>query len=190
MDSINGRLGIKRKGKPLNNELPNHSPIIQERFSLFEEGEKASEVKKRIKNNGVNLIKKPHLVDYLVSELHMNHNKVVDGYKQHPLDDFMIELLLTRKNMRTRLESNRQSLTILTLPDDYIHPIENRTMTVREMARLQSFDDSFEFLGKRTTGGLRRRVEVPQYSQVGNAVPPLLAYAIASEIMEILKKAD
>ena len=58
--------------------------------------------------------------------------------------------------------------------------------SVREMARLQSFDDSFVFLGKRTTGGKRRRVEVPQYSQVGNAVPPLLAKAIAKEIIKVL----
>jgi DNA (cytosine-5)-methyltransferase 1 len=55
------------------------------------------------------------------------------------------------------------------------------------MARLQSFDDSFEFLGKRTTGGLRRRVEIPQYSQVGNAVPPLLAKAIAVEVLSAIK---
>lgn len=54
------------------------------------------------------------------------------------------------------------------------------------MARLQSFDDSFEFLGKRTTGGNRRRLETPQYTLVGNAVPPLLAKAIAEEIMRNL----
>ena len=50
----------------------------------------------------------------------------------------------------------------------------------------KSFDDSFEFLGKRTTGGLKRRVEVPQFTQVGNAVPPLLARAVAEEIMKVL----
>lgn len=61
------------------------------------------------------------------------------------------------------------------VPDDYINPWEARTISVREMARCQSFDDSFEFLGKRTTGGMQRRTEVPQYTQVGNAVPPLLA---------------
>lgn len=60
-------------------------------------------------------------------------------------------------------------------------------MTVRELARLQSFDDSFEFLGKRTTGGKERKKELPQYTQVGNAVPPLLAKAIAEEIMKVLK---
>lgn len=49
-----------------------------------------------------------------------------------------------------------------------------RTLTVREMARIQSFPDSFEFRSKITTGGKMRRFEVPQYTQVGNAVPPLL----------------
>ena len=52
--------------------------------------------------------------------------------------------------------------------------------------RSLSFDDSFEFLGKRTTGGKLRRVEIPQYTQVGNAVPPLLAKAIAIEILKVL----
>ena len=55
------------------------------------------------------------------------------------------------------------------------------------MARLQSFDDSFEFLGKRTTGGGRRKFETPQYTLVGNAVPPLLAKAIAEEVIKNLK---
>lgn len=50
------------------------------------------------------------------------------------------------------------------------------------MARFQSFDDSFVFLGKRTTGGEKRKEEVPQYTQVGNAVPPLLARAIAQQV--------
>ena len=60
-------------------------------------------------------------------------------------------------------------------------------MTVREFARLQSFDDSFEFLGKRTTGGDRRKSDLPQYTQVGNAVPPLLAKAVAEQIMHAME---
>ncbi|MNJ00690.1 Modification methylase AplI [compost metagenome] len=78
------------------------------------------------------------------------------------------------------------------MPDDIIHydPQNPRILTVRELARLQSFDDSFEFLGKRTTGGERRKHETPQYTQVGNAVPPLFANAIANEIMKALKNND
>ena len=84
------------------------------------------------------------------------------------------------------MSSNLPSPTVVTIADDYINPWEDRTFSVRELARCQSFDDSFEFLGKRTTGGIQRRVEVPQYTQVGNAVPPLLAKAIALEIKKVL----
>jgi DNA (cytosine-5)-methyltransferase 1 len=52
------------------------------------------------------------------------------------------------------------------------------------MARLQSFDDKFKFVGKRTTGGKLRKKECPQYTLVGNAVPPLLAEAIARKLLE------
>ena len=63
--------------------------------------------------------------------------------------------------------------TITTLPDDYIHYSEPRILTVREYARIQSFPDSYWFRGKYTTGGLRRTQEVPRYTQIGNAIPPL-----------------
>ena len=46
------------------------------------------------------------------------------------------------------------------------------------MARVQSFPDNFKFLSKVTTGGQMRKFEVPQYTQVGNAVPPLLGIAL------------
>ena len=101
-------------------------------------------------------------------------------------DDMAIDILLTKKNVRQRWDSKKPSSTVVSIADDYISPWEARTFSVREMARCQSFDDSFEFLGKRTTGGLKRRVEIPQYTQVGNAVPPLLAKAVALEIIKVL----
>jgi len=85
------------------------------------------------------------------------------------------------------LKHNSQSPTIMTIPDDYIHYSKPRTLTVREMARLQSFDDSFVFQGKRSTGGNKRKDEIPQYSLVGNAIPPLMARAIAIEILKNIK---
>lgn len=82
------------------------------------------------------------------------------------------------------LKADGQSPTVMTIPDDYVHFHSPRSLTVREMARLQSFDDSFVFQGKRSTGGNKRKFEVPQYTLVGNAVPPLMARAIALEILK------
>lgn len=85
------------------------------------------------------------------------------------------------------LKPDAQSPTVMTIPDDYIHYSSPRSLTVREMARLQSFDDSFVFQGKRSTGGNKRKLEVPQFTLVGNAVPPLMARAVALEILKNIK---
>ena len=85
------------------------------------------------------------------------------------------------------LHPEQPAPTVTTLPDDMIHYSEARILTVREMARLQSFPDDFEFKGKYTTGGDRRTKECPRYTQVGNAVPPLLAEAIGSALIEFRK---
>ena len=58
----------------------------------------------------------------------------------------------------------------------YIHPTENRTLSVREAARIQSFPDDFEFVGN----------QQDTYVQVGNAVPPLLGKAIGKSIMNYI----
>jgi DNA (cytosine-5)-methyltransferase 1 len=85
------------------------------------------------------------------------------------------------------LKPDSQSPTVMTIADDYIHYATPRALTVREMARLQSFDDTFVFQGKRSTGGNKRKFEVPQFTLVGNAVPPLMARALALEILKNIK---
>lgn len=108
----------------------------------------------------------------------------------HRLNEEQKEHFKTKKLNCKRLIAKEPSATVLTLPDDLVHYSKNRILTVREMARLQSFDDSFEFVGKRTTGGNLRKSETPQYTLVGNAVPPLLAYAIAKQIMNTLEQLE
>jgi len=97
------------------------------------------------------------------------------------------ENLDSNKRNYTVLDPKGQSPTVVTMPDDFIHYSQYRAMTVREMARLQSFDDTFVFQGKRQTGGDKRKSEIPQYTLVGNAVPPLMARAIGNTILEAIK---
>lgn len=90
------------------------------------------------------------------------------------------------KKTMARLDRHHISNTVLALPDDLIHYCQDRIPTVREMARLQTFDDDYVFIGKRTSGFLERKHDVPQYTQVGNAVPPLLAKAIGASLAKML----
>lgn len=190
-ESINGRTpGID--GKPIkstsiiNNELSNQTEVVIERFSLFEEGETGTILRKRISDEGIDISDKINLLKLCSEKFNMTKQEVINLFKNKKAKKEHLDVLLTKKNIRQRWAATQPSATIVTIADDYISPWEDRTFSVREMARCQSFDDSFEFLGKRTTGGLRRRVEVPQYTQVGNAVPPLLAKAIADEIIKVL----
>src|SRR5690606_6698073 len=104
----------------------------------------------------------------------------VEFLKKHP----------TKKQTQKALMSDRPAPAALSIPDDACHYDESelRTLTVREMARIQSFPDAFIFKSKVTTGGIMRRFEVPQYTQVGNAVPPLLGVAIGEAVKNLLAR--
>jgi len=92
----------------------------------------------------------------------------------------------TNKRDYYRLHPNKTSRTITTLPEDLIHYKKNRIPTVRELARLQSFPDSFVFCGPRTTGGKQRKLACPQYTQIGNAVPPLLSELLFRQLSKVI----
>lgn len=102
----------------------------------------------------------------------------------------LIETIPTKKHSQRALLKFEPAPAQLTIPDDFCHYHENnlRTLTVREMARFQSFPDWFVFRSKVTTGGINRKFEVPQYTQVGNAVPPLLALELGKVIYNTLKE--
>ena len=86
----------------------------------------------------------------------------------------------------TVLDPNAVSPTITGHPDDYLHYCEPRIMTVRECARIQSFPDWYEIKKKYTTGGKMRKLEVPRYTQIGNAIPPLFAEQAGEVAKQIL----
>jgi endonuclease-3 len=74
---------------------------------------------------------------------------------------------------------------------DLVHPRANRFLTARELARLQTFPDSWRFAGHRLDSfSTKRQVPLPQVAQIGNAVPPVLAYALARAIKLQLLSTD
>jgi DNA (cytosine-5)-methyltransferase 1 len=92
-------------------------------------------------------------------------------------------------------EKNGPGITVTSLPEDYVHYSQPRSPTVREWARIQTFPDWYQFAGSRTTGGRRRagdpskglwERDVPRYTQIGNAVPPMLAEKVGLHIRKIL----
>lgn len=87
----------------------------------------------------------------------------------------------------TVLDPNAVSPTITGHPDDYLHYCEPRIMTVRECARIQSFPDWYEIKKKYTTGGKMRKMEVPRYTQIGNAIPPLFAEQAGRVLLNMLR---
>jgi DNA (cytosine-5)-methyltransferase 1 len=99
------------------------------------------------------------------------------------LDEQTRESFGLKKRAVRVLDPDRPAPTVTSMPDDLLHYSEPRTLTVRENARLQSFPDWFSFRGKYTTGGHLRRREVPRFTQVANAVPPLVAEAIGHTLL-------
>lgn len=94
--------------------------------------------------------------------------------------------LKIQKRSITPMHPDQPAPTVTTLPDDLIHPMEPRAPTLRELARLQSFPDWYDFQGPYTTGGKNRKGSCPKFTQVGNAVPPLLAEALGLVIRSLL----
>jgi len=104
-------------------------------------------------------------------------SKVKDGGSILDLDPSFYSV----RNYKTtfkRMNSKEPSITIDCGHRNYFHFEENRVPTVRESARLQSFFDSYVFKGSKTS----------QYVQVGNAVPPLLAKVIATQLKKLYKE--
>jgi DNA (cytosine-5)-methyltransferase 1 len=125
-------------------------------------------------------------------EIYIKNGGPSEYYKRLTTPDDVqsyIKSISTKKHSQRALKEYEPAPAQLTIPDDVCHYDmgQLRTLTVREMARFQSFPDWFVFKSKITTGGSNRKFEVPQYTQVGNAVPPLLAKALGDTIINLLK---
>ena len=106
---------------------------------------------------------------------------IKQGMNFHSLDKKLITNYAnpkrTQNSIYLRLDETKPSATVTNVRKAmWIHPIHNRAISVREAARLQSFPDSFRFVGTKDQ----------QYQQVGNAVPPMLAHELALSLLESL----
>ncbi|MBW5444743.1 DNA cytosine methyltransferase [Cohnella sp. CFH 77786] len=108
------------------------------------------------------------------------------GQNFHDLDRTLIEDTYTnpertQNSIYLRLEYNKPSGTVTNVRKSmWIHPVLHRAISIREAARLQTFPDSFVFVGTKDS----------QYQQVGNAVPPIMAKAIACKLAQLLDAAN
>ena len=133
-------------------------------------------------------------------EYSQHSDKVIEKFKYMIKHNGKVSKKFKTKKFSQRLIPKKWSkkgpnITATSLPDDYVHFSQPRSLTVREWARLQMFPDWYKFFGKRTTGGLRRAGnpreglfdrEVPKYTQIGNAVPVELAFRIGKNIKKYI----
>ncbi|MBF4334456.1 MULTISPECIES: DNA cytosine methyltransferase [Vibrio] len=180
------------------NSISNHVPrknneLVKRRFRVYQVLQKCSQDAKKqvfgiLKGKVIDLsdsvweeLKKHKFVSTEGEYVNFSAKEDLTRYlKNHP----------TKKRSQRALDEHQPAPAALSIPDDACHYDSNelRTLTVREMARIQSFPDAFKFRAKVTTGGTMRRYEVPQYTQVGNAVPPLLARKLGSSILDLLNR--
>ena len=180
-----------------NHDPRNHDFAVQSRFRFYQVIE---QFQNGLKKGAVDLFTGKDVSDELKQKLFKEFSQyslLFKDVKGRPvsmvpkdIDEVktLVKSIPTKKHSQRSLREFEPAPAQLTIPDDLCHfdAEQPRTLTVREMARFQSFPDWFEFRSKVTTGGDMRKFQVPQYTQVGNAVPPLLSKAWAEHLFTYL----
>jgi DNA (cytosine-5)-methyltransferase 1 len=187
-----------KEGERLNHELRCNSNKVKARFRIYQRLQKltrdeARSAESHLKTQG-DVACLPKVLESLAKDWVMS----LDGKKMlnpTPKDLLgILDQLYTKKQTQRALQAEMPAPAALSIPDDACHYHESeeslRTLTVREMARIQSFPDWYFIRSKVTTGGKMRKFEVPQYTQIGNAVPPLLGVALGKVCKDILSVAQ
>lgn len=149
------------KERKLLNHLPmNHRAYVIERFHILRQGEGLKGLFARLEPDELESLQKRKVVPKVV---------------------------YVKRNYRLRWDEASPTVTSHAL-DEFVHPEQDRALTVRECARLQSFPDSYDFVGGPYLVAHDDHSQQDKYEQIGDAVPPLVAYAWGMHIKEILHK--
>lgn len=149
------------KERKLLNHLPmNHRSYVIERFHILRQGEGLKGLFARLEPDELESLQKRKVIPKVV---------------------------YVKRNYRLRWDEASPTVTSHAL-DEFVHPEQDRALTVRECARLQSFPDSYDFVGGPYLVAHDDRSQQDKYEQIGDAVPPLVAYAWGMHIKEILHK--
>ena len=128
-------------------------------------------------------ILKNHMVTKTTDTAMQRFKALKQGENFHALDDSLktntyTDASRTQNTIYLRLNYDEPCGTVVNVRKSmWIHPTQDRAISVREAARLQTFPDSFVFCGSKDK----------QYQQVGNAVPPIMAKSIAKKLAKVLK---
>jgi len=188
-----------------NHEKRGNSDKVKMRFMLYQhlsdlKLKSSSEPLQGVEKNVIQFLQDPEgsalsdsSITFLLKRkfLSKDGRSLIEFSSAEALLDYLKHLSTKKQTQRALLRSSPAPAS-LSIPDDACHYDKRlqRTLTVREMARFQSFPDWFQFRSKVTTGGKMRRFEVPQYTQVGNAVPPLLGRALGETVKAVLRLAE
>lgn len=183
---------LPQRTELFNHDFRNNGEIVQRRFRLYQilQSINDSSITKQVfsilKGNSTELADDVWEICRTYKYLHKNGELLPFATKQGFIDYLLAHP--TKKQTQRALVANAPAPAALSIPDDACHYDEHelRVLTVREMARIQSFPDNFVFRSKVTTGGQMRKFEVPQYTQVGNAVPPLLGLKLGECLIQLL----
>lgn len=185
---------LKIKGKPTNQEHRGNNNKVRARFRLYQVLNKLEsdiakkEIKSFLKTGDEAIVSRQSLTALANQDWFLTENgERVEGLSSKRMLDLLIRMQ-TKKQTQKALVADKPAPAALSIPDDICHYDDEtqRTLSVREIARFQSFPDWFVFRSKVTTGGQMRRYQVPQYTQVGNAVPPLLGKALGKTCRQLL----
>lgn len=168
----------------MNNPEPSQSTKLRDGFYYVLLGltltENLNELAAALRNAEV---LRNHIVTKTTDTAMERFRALKQGQNFHALDESLkmntyTDAARTQNTIYLRLNYDEPSGTVVNVRKSmWIHPTQDRAISVREAARLQTFPDSFVFCGSKDK----------QYQQVGNAVPPIMAKSIAKKLAKILK---